>query len=125
MTEWFRLRGGQCNPGSITIPFDYTGSVPLHGLEVTASGDHVEDVGDKAMIFDGLTADLGDVAPGDGVLIMVRTDGTPGPQTITLDFRAGEAARRLVVESSDSGRPQITEHPAPDRGRQRIPDGGT
>ncbi len=50
---WFRARGGQCGPSMITVPLDYTGSEPLVDLEVTASGDHVEDVGDKAAIFDG------------------------------------------------------------------------
>ncbi len=70
--------GGQCGPGTITVPLKYIGSVPLDDLEVTASGDHIEDVGDEAAIFDGPIANLGNVAPGDSVVIMVRTDGTPG-----------------------------------------------
>jgi hypothetical protein len=113
MSDWFRAMGGQCGPRSITLPLRYDGPEELADLLVAASGEHVEDVGNEGMIFDGRVAELGDLAPGGDLVIMVRLDGTPGPQTVNLTLRASSGAGRwLVVESAGSGRPQITkQHP--------------
>ena len=111
---WFRPLGGQCDPGRIRVLLRYIGTEPLVNLMVTASGDHVVDVGNQGLIFDGLVADLGDVAPDGNVLIMVRTDGSRGPLEFILDLRdEGGAARRLVVTAPVSGgKPVVTEQPA-------------
>jgi hypothetical protein len=103
-SEWFTPLDGQCSSEMIMVPLKYIGSKPLVDLEVTASGDHVEDVGDQGGIFDGPVADLGDVAPGSRCVIMVRIDGTPGQLEVTLDLRAnGQLVHRLVIESTGSG----------------------
>jgi hypothetical protein len=104
----------QRGPASLTVPLRYTGSEPLVDLEVTVSGDHVTDVGDRGGMFDGKVANMGDVVLGDNVVLSVRTDGTAGPLTVTVDLRAaGGEACRLVVESKGFGQPvRVTQQPA-------------
>jgi hypothetical protein len=57
-------------------------------------------------MFHGKVANMGDVALGDNVVLTVRTDGTTGPLTVTVDLRAaGEEVCRLVAQSKGFGQP--------------------
>jgi hypothetical protein len=109
----FTAMRAQRGPASLTVLLRYTGSQPLVDLKVTVCGDHVKDVGDRGGMFHGKVANMGDVALGDNVVLTVRTDGTAGSVTVTVDLRAaGEEVCRLVAQSKGFGQPvSITQQP--------------
>jgi hypothetical protein len=124
--KWFQTSGGR-RGGVVVLPWTYVGNEALTYVgnealtyaEVWVSGEHVREVVAQGDVFTEQMATLGDLRPGDRCLIMVATDGTPGPHTINLHVRAsGHRERRLTVEVPDDDDSLIViEHrePGPDR----------
>jgi hypothetical protein len=97
--QWFRTSGGRTGAGVVVLPWTYTGKECLVGAEAWVSGDHVVEAVAQGAPVDDKIATLGDLRPGDRCLIMVATDGTPGPHVIKLHVRAaGNRERFLTVE---------------------------
>ena len=111
---WFTVRAGaQYNGNMILLPMTFVGPETLTGAGVNASGEHVVDVSTQGAFF-GEVAELGDLVRGDECSIVIRTDGTPGPFSLTLDVEAADGvARRLVIDVPErGGMPLVAEHPA-------------
>jgi hypothetical protein len=106
--DWFTVAPGTSYRGNmILIPL--VCRTGLSGVEVSASGPHVLDVGNRAAVF-GSVAEFGDLSPGEKVFVPVRTDGAPGPLVVMVAVRAaGGAGRDLVVDVPAHGRLRVTE----------------
>jgi hypothetical protein len=113
--RWFRTSGGRTGAGVVVLPWIYVGDEVLVGAEAWVSGEHVMEVAAQGPVITGELASLGDLRPGDKCLIMVATDGTPGPHVIKLHVKAaGDRERWLTVEvPEDDDSLVVIERPEP------------
>jgi hypothetical protein len=111
---WFTVGpDGQRKGKLIKIPLTYLGKEALAKAEVYVFGDHITGVSSEDGGRFHSVADLGNVVPGEGFCLTIRTDGEPGPLTFTLDLVANEShLRKFTVEVPEpTSVPVVTERP--------------